>query len=191
MDGIALIREAEAAGLSLRMDGERLVIRGPKSADAIARRMLAEKSAVVTALVERSRGLSDTADVDTTAIFPGKEPVVSTSAPSGESPDAFAGWTFRPDVDGRMGWEPPDLHEVVRWWARATFDALPEPTHSPQPGIGPCGWCGRRDWWRSVRWSDVVRCGWCHAPASDGPVEWLNRLEVCPAEKRNHEGMVD
>lgn len=39
--------------------------------------------------------------------------------------DAFHGWILRPDVDGRMGWEPPDLPEERRWWARARFEDLP------------------------------------------------------------------
>lgn len=30
----------------------------------------------------------------------------------------YADWILRPDVDGKLGWEPPDLPEAVRWWAR-------------------------------------------------------------------------
>ena len=33
-------------------------------------------------------------------------------------PNPFAGWILRPDVDGRMGWEPAGLPESVRWWGR-------------------------------------------------------------------------
>ena len=91
----------------------------------------------------------------------------------------FADWVLRPDVTGRLGWEPPDLPDAVRWWARSTFDDLPTLRPQPRrPGIDPCGWCGRRDWWRSVTWPDVVRCGWCHPPLSGPGIEWLNRGEA-------------
>ncbi len=50
MDGLILLQEASAAGLTVLADGDRLVIRGPRSADAIARRLLAHKAAVIAAL---------------------------------------------------------------------------------------------------------------------------------------------
>ncbi len=50
MDGLALLRTAAAAGLTVRLDGDRLVIRGPRSADTIARQLIAEKPAVVAAI---------------------------------------------------------------------------------------------------------------------------------------------
>jgi hypothetical protein len=31
--------------------------------------------------------------------------------------DPLADWILRPDVDGRMGWEPPGLSRAERWWA--------------------------------------------------------------------------
>ncbi len=34
MDGLALLRAADAAGLTVNVDGDRLVIHGPRSADA-------------------------------------------------------------------------------------------------------------------------------------------------------------
>ena len=43
-----------------------------------------------------------------------------------EAPDLFADWVLRPDVTGRLGCEAPDLAEADRWWARATFDELPD-----------------------------------------------------------------
>ena len=101
-------------------------------------------------------------------------------------PDArvapFPGWVLRPDATGRLGWEPPGLPEERRWWARATFDDLPRfPKRMASPGAGPCPWCGRREWWRSRTWPDVVRCGWCSPPVPGVPVERLNRSEVGPA----------
>ncbi len=50
MDGLALLRTAAAAGLTVHLDGERLVIRGPRSADAIARQLISHKPAVVAAI---------------------------------------------------------------------------------------------------------------------------------------------
>ncbi len=45
-----LLSRAAGAGLSVRADGDRLVIRGPKSADAVARLLLAHKAEVMEAL---------------------------------------------------------------------------------------------------------------------------------------------
>ena len=50
MDGVDLILEAKAAGLSVALDGDRLVIRGPRSADAVARKLITNKPAVVVAM---------------------------------------------------------------------------------------------------------------------------------------------
>ncbi len=50
VDGIALLREARAAGLKVEADGSRLVIRGPRNAEALARRLLARKDEVLHAL---------------------------------------------------------------------------------------------------------------------------------------------
>jgi len=115
----------------------------------------------------------------------------SAPAPSAEpdaGPDPFDGWVLRPDVYGRLGWEPPDLPEERRWWARARFDDLPTlaayfPGSVRRVEDGPCQWCGRREWWRSKAWPDVVRCGWCSPPAPGVAVEWLSRPEAGPAEK--------
>ncbi len=43
MVAVSLLQEAEAAGLTVRVDGDRLVVRGPKSAGAIAERLLDHK----------------------------------------------------------------------------------------------------------------------------------------------------
>ena len=43
MDALALLAEAEAAGLEVRREGERLVVRGPKSAEELATRILDHK----------------------------------------------------------------------------------------------------------------------------------------------------
>lgn len=51
MDGLTLLEEARAAGLSVTADGERLRIRGPRRAEAIALRLIAHKAIVLRALM--------------------------------------------------------------------------------------------------------------------------------------------
>lgn len=58
MEILTLLMRARAAGLEVRREGEALVIRGPRSAEEIARAMLAAKRDVLLALeVERTLGL--------------------------------------------------------------------------------------------------------------------------------------
>jgi hypothetical protein len=49
----------------------------------------------------------------------------------------LAGWILRPDVDGRIGWEAPNLPERLRWWARFRFDELPTIGDGPGAEIAP------------------------------------------------------
>jgi len=50
MVGLTLLDEARAAGLTVLADGDRLVVRGPRAAEAVARRLLEHKTAVLAAL---------------------------------------------------------------------------------------------------------------------------------------------
>ena len=50
MGAVTLLQEAEAAGLTVRVEGDRLVVRGPKSASAIAERLLDHKAEVLKVL---------------------------------------------------------------------------------------------------------------------------------------------
>ncbi len=50
MVAVSLLQEADAAGLTVRVDGDRLVVRGPKSAGAIAERLLHHKAEVLKVL---------------------------------------------------------------------------------------------------------------------------------------------
>jgi transposase len=47
MDSLALLNEAHAAGLEVRADGDRLMVRGPRSAAALAQKLLAHKADVL------------------------------------------------------------------------------------------------------------------------------------------------
>jgi hypothetical protein len=50
VDGLALVHQARAAGLLVTVDGDTLVVEGPRRADSIARQLLAHKPEVVAAL---------------------------------------------------------------------------------------------------------------------------------------------
>ena len=52
MGGVALLAEANAAGLTVRADGDRLVIRGPRRCGALAQSLLDHKPDVMAALAE-------------------------------------------------------------------------------------------------------------------------------------------
>ncbi len=50
MDCLMLLNEARAVGLVVLADGDRLVVRGPRSAETVARRLLEHKAEVMRAL---------------------------------------------------------------------------------------------------------------------------------------------
>jgi hypothetical protein len=92
--------------------------------------------------------------------------------PDGEPADVgagadcdFAAWVQRPGADGRMGWEPPDLPEAARWWARADADESPE--------ASPCPRCGSLEAWQIV--AGGWRCQHCDAGALERGMALLER----------------
>ena len=56
MGGVALLAVARAAGLTVRAAGDKLIIRGPRRCDALARSILAHKADVMAALEARPAG---------------------------------------------------------------------------------------------------------------------------------------
>lgn len=50
MGGVKLLEEARAAGLKVRAEGDRLIVRGPKSAEPVAKALLAKKAEVLALL---------------------------------------------------------------------------------------------------------------------------------------------
>lgn len=54
MDGLTLLRRAQEAGLAIHADGDKLVIRGPKRAEPVARLLLDHKPDVLAALAPRT-----------------------------------------------------------------------------------------------------------------------------------------
>jgi hypothetical protein len=80
MEGLSLLAEARAAGLTLWVDGDRLIIRGPRSQEALVKRLLSRKAEIIRAL-EAQR---------------------STSGPAGSLADADAD-----EAEGRYWYPPP------------------------------------------------------------------------------------
>ena len=54
MDGLSLLIKARSAGLTIEAQGDRLVIRGPKTAGAIAKELIENKAVVMAALTAAS-----------------------------------------------------------------------------------------------------------------------------------------
>jgi len=50
MDGVEVLTEAHAAGLQIHMDGERLIMRGPKRLASLAQHLLSHKAAILEIL---------------------------------------------------------------------------------------------------------------------------------------------
>ncbi len=50
MDGLNLLAEAQAAGLRVEAQGERLIVRGPRQAEPLAKRIIEHKNDVMQAL---------------------------------------------------------------------------------------------------------------------------------------------
>ncbi|MCE5268283.1 MAG: hypothetical protein LLG00_10405 [Planctomycetaceae bacterium] len=74
--------------------------------------------------------------------------------------DRFADWVPRPGAHGRMGWQAPDLPEVV------AFDDLPLP--------GPaCPVCDSLESWQDALGRQ--RCAVCEAGVLDRAMEWAER----------------
>src|SRR5689334_11527079 len=50
MDGIKLLEQARDAGLAVAVNGDKLVIRGPRRAEAVARLLMARKAEVMAVI---------------------------------------------------------------------------------------------------------------------------------------------
>ena len=60
MDGLTLIEQAKAAGLTVRADGDKLIVCGPKRLESLAKRLIDNKPLVMAALAARPDGRGDT-----------------------------------------------------------------------------------------------------------------------------------
>jgi hypothetical protein len=84
MDVLMLLKEANAVGFTVMVDGDRLVIRGPKSAEKIARKLLDHKADVLEAI---------TRDPLAGTIFEGK-------------------WIEKLNHEGKAYWERPGIEQL-------------------------------------------------------------------------------
>jgi hypothetical protein len=71
---------------------------------------------------------TEAADADPADDFGAVAGLEAPDAPMASEPAMVPveAWVLRPDVHGRLGWEPADMHEEDRWWARGDFEDLPE-----------------------------------------------------------------
>src|SRR5215831_19383515 len=53
MDGLTLLDRAQKVGLAVRVDGKKLIIRGPRRAEPVARLLIEHKPDVLTALASQ------------------------------------------------------------------------------------------------------------------------------------------
>jgi hypothetical protein len=102
MDGLTLFAEARTAGLEVTADGDRLVVRGPKCLEALAKQLLACKSELL-GLLHQESGARPLSEGDPTQIAPkgGGEPiaVVPDGEPPVPEPAAKGRWLVERDFD--------------------------------------------------------------------------------------------
>jgi hypothetical protein len=58
VDGVTLLRQARAAGLSVRADGDRLAVEGPRRLEPVARALLDAKPGILAALEREAREIA-------------------------------------------------------------------------------------------------------------------------------------
>jgi hypothetical protein len=137
VDGLALLSQARAVGLTIQPVGERLVIRGPKVADAVARQLLSHKAVVLAALAA-SNGNTTPANPEVAAFD--DLPLPGPACPRCKSLES---WT---DGLGRQrcgACEANTLHKGLQLAERAAWlrdQTQPEePAHQDDAGCVPGG----------------------------------------------------
>lgn len=79
-----LLESARAAGLTIRADGERLTVRGPKSAEMLAKSILAQKVAVIAWLLAGAKTCHESSSTPTSTQSCASESVPATPTMSVE-----------------------------------------------------------------------------------------------------------
>lgn len=103
--GIGTLKLLERAGIRVSADGDRLRLEGPPEAIEEVRDILPEyREAILAAL--------------------GSDPLEPKPGTVAEIDGRR--WVYRPDAQGRMGWECVSLRELEAWWKRARFEGLPQ-----------------------------------------------------------------
>lgn len=100
MDVVTLLREAEIAGLQVRTDGDKLIVRGPRSLESLARKLLERKADVLPLLTRKEATYGPDVAADVAVPCPGAQPVAEPARPV----DPEVGWraeAMRPQVPRR------------------------------------------------------------------------------------------
>lgn len=145
MECLALIQQAENAGLQLRIDVGRLVIRGPKRCAEIAARLMERKAEVIAAMEANAdyEGGGERAAIQNEARIADVE-----GLPCDDAADAgrYATWVESFDGDGCAVLTHPDAEGE-----RIDAAALP-----------PCSLCGSLSLWQTA--AGTWRCCRCEPP---------------------------
>jgi ribosomal protein L37AE/L43A len=151
---LTLLDRARRQGLDVFLDGERLVVRGPRRAEALAQQILARKAAAIAGL--RSARPVERPATDDAGCADGPLPSVarcsSCDEPDFVSPQAGIAWRC-----ARCGPSDPPPTEIDGWpriGQTAPFEA--EPSAS-------CYACGATACWRLKAGGPWV-CRRCHPP---------------------------
>lgn len=188
MDALTLIFCARALGLSVVTDGDRLVVRGPKRAAAVAAALLDRKPEVLAALAEADRGgrpldwpeparrrfTDRVIAADGTVAAPGSE---EWDCGVREARRVAAGF---PPASSRPG--PTIVDRALEAFAsvggltlqRITSREVANfPTGTVAPLGDRCPMCRRSLWWATRPDPTLWTCGACHPPvAALGRVFW-------------------
>ncbi len=81
MDIVTLLREAERVGLQVRTDGDKLIVRGPRSLESLARKLLERKADLLPLLTRKEATYGPDVVVDAALPGPGIQPVAEPAPP--------------------------------------------------------------------------------------------------------------
>lgn len=192
MDGLSRLRAARAVGLSVATDGDRVVIKGPMSAGAVAQALLADKPAVMSALedaAERELPLDwpedardhflqrlGAADDPRLVSGPGSEAweiaVAEANRIAAKVPVPEGGLTELRLIDHALSAFAPlgglELDDI----ARRDAVGFPNPAAEVCRDDRACPRCYRSCWWSIDPGAELLTCGHCHPPAPHLRVIW-------------------
>lgn len=149
MDGLRLLEDARAAGLTVEVDGNRLVVWGPKSAEKLAHRLLRNKAHVLAAL--GFAGWVRRPDTEAaTEPFPPAPATHGQGVPEEPSSETFTldghCWTVYRSVKQTSG-------RIEDVYVRDDYEGPPPEVdldHGFEEPGEPCPECGSLDYWENV-----------------------------------------
>jgi len=141
MEGLKLLKKARAAGLTVAVNGDQVVIRGPKRAAAIVRQLIASKPAVMAAL----RPAANIPAVDTCRLPTESNPAKVTVGDKTYDVAVTNGmWFFRPSLEA--GWTncSEEFSELIEEQLGQSPAAGPDKrANGSPPKRQACGHAGR------------------------------------------------